>query len=104
VTTFDVCIEDDTNPANVLLINSFTGDYIFCCGDLTLTGQGRVNKKGSTIVLTHNKNDRRVSAQVSSNSLGGFRGAVTLQSPVGQTKCNFVDDDNRNNACNCSAP
>src|SRR5262249_47439584 len=31
VSASDVCLQDDTNPATVLVFNSTTGAYTFCC-------------------------------------------------------------------------
>jgi hypothetical protein len=58
-----------------------------------------VKKSGSTYTLTHNTVDRRVTAQLDS-ALN--RGAASLQSPVGTTRCTINDRNTRNNACACS--
>ena len=44
VNAFDLCLQDDSNPNTVLLINSVTGDYIFCCSGMTFTGKGTISK------------------------------------------------------------
>jgi hypothetical protein len=100
VTTFDVCIQDDGNPAIVLLFNSTTGQYVFCCDGTVYTGTGTVKKKGSLITLNHNPPDRRLTANV---TLGGT-GNATLQSPPGTLRCVITDRDVTNNTCNCSIP
>ncbi len=100
VTTFDVCIQDDGNPAIVLLFNSTTGQYVFCCDGTVFTGTGTVKKKGSLITLNHNPPDRRLTANV---TLGGT-GQATLQSPPGTLRCVITDRDVTNNTCNCSIP
>jgi uncharacterized repeat protein (TIGR01451 family) len=105
VTVFDICIQNNADASQVLLINSFTGDYVFCCqASLKVTGKGTVTKQGNTFTLTHNTSDRRVSGRTMPNGAGGYSGNASLQKPVGQTKCSFIDDDHRNNSCNCSAP
>jgi hypothetical protein len=98
VAIFDVCLQDDSMPGTVLLFNSYTGDYLFCCGGTTYTGTGTVVKQGGIYSLTHNTSNRRV--------LGRFevtqnRGTASLQSPVGVMKCSISDRDVRNNSCSC---
>jgi hypothetical protein len=95
---FDVCMEDDANPCKVLLFDSFTGDYIFCCCTFSLSGTGTVKKKGGTWSLTHTPPDRRV--QVTLDVLQ-HRGSANLQFPVGTPVCSIQDRDTRNNSCQC---
>src|SRR5262249_46935750 len=38
VCVFNVCLQDDSNPNNLILINTMTGDYRFCCNSVTYTG------------------------------------------------------------------
>jgi hypothetical protein len=95
---FDICLQDDSNPANVLLVNSRTGDYRFCCGGRTFIGRGSVAIKGCTISLQHTTTDRRVSATIDKLS---FRGSASLQAPPGTIQCTITDRDIRNNSCSC---
>jgi subtilisin-like proprotein convertase family protein len=99
VCVFDVCMEDDADPTKVLLFDSFTGDYIFCCGSFSLSGTGTVKKKGGTWSLTHTPPDRRV--QVTLDTLQ-HRGSANLQFPVGTQVCSIQDRDTRNNSCQCA--
>ena len=46
VTTFDLCVQHDSNPNTVLVFNSITGDYCFCCNGTTFTGKGTVTSQG----------------------------------------------------------
>ena len=62
VCVFNVCLQDDSNPSNVFLGNSFTGDYRFCCGGTTFTGKATVTRKGDVLTFQHNPTDRRVLA------------------------------------------
>ncbi|HJQ22513.1 MAG TPA: HYR domain-containing protein [Blastocatellia bacterium] len=98
VTTFDTCMQDDSNPATVLLFNSQTGDYRFCCGGTVFTGKGKVIVQGCTISLQHVTTDRRVQATVDKAS---FRGTASLQTPPGVLRCTISDRDIRNNSCKC---
>ncbi|MBI3651277.1 MAG: HYR domain-containing protein [Acidobacteria bacterium] len=100
VSAFDVCLQDDSTAATVLLFNSLTGDYRFCCRGTIFAGRGTVQKLGSTYTLTHNAADRRLSAKLE-GALN--RGTASLQSPVGTTRCTINDRDIRNNSCACAA-
>jgi hypothetical protein len=98
VMTFDVCLQDDSNATRVLLFSSVTGDYIFCCGQFTLSGKGSVTKQGGNITLQHNTSDRRVLGKFSTSSKSG---SASLQSPPGTIKCTITDRDTRTNSCAC---
>jgi hypothetical protein len=98
VTVFDVCLQDDSNPNNVLLINTLTGEYRFCCGGSVFAGTGSVIVKGCTITLQHNPSDRRVLAKLDKSV---SRGSASLQFPPGSIKCTISDRDTRNNTCGC---
>jgi hypothetical protein len=100
VTVFDVCLQDATSPNRVLLFNSFTGEYIFCCGSLTVTGTGTVTKMGSDITLQHNAATHRVMGKVSTSSR---KGSASLQKPPGNTACTITDPNIRDNTCACGA-
>ncbi|HKQ08942.1 MAG TPA: DUF11 domain-containing protein [Blastocatellia bacterium] len=95
---FDICLQDDSTPSTVLLINSHTGDYRFCCNGTAFAGKGTLTIRGSTITLQHNTTDRRVQATV---DLSVFKGSAALQTPPGVTRCTITDRDVRNNTCNC---
>ncbi len=103
VTTFDVCLEDNGNPGNVLLFNSVTGDYLFCCAStgVKVTGKGTLTKKGSDITLTHNPSNRRVSGKI---SISAKTGTASLQMPPGTNACMFSDSNTANNSCVCNMP
>jgi HYR domain-containing protein len=98
VSVFNVCLQDDSNPSTVVLLNSSTGEYRFCCGGTTFDGIGTVKIKGCTITLQDNTSDFRVVASVD-NSV--FRGSASLQSPPGTIRCAITDRDTRNNNCFC---
>jgi hypothetical protein len=58
ITVFDVLLQSDSDRNVQLLVNSFTGDYSFCCsqlppGESPLRGRGEARAHGSTITLTH---------------------------------------------------
>jgi hypothetical protein len=98
VTVFNICLQDDSNPGTVLLINSVSGAYRFCCGGTIFTGTGTINIRGCVLTLQHNPADRRVSASVDQTQ---FKGNAAIQFPVGVLKCTIGDRDTRNNSCTC---
>src|SRR5262249_14500663 len=99
VSASDVCLQDDTNPATVLVFNSTTGAYTFCCGGVTYTGTGKVTKSGGIIVLDHNPSDRRGHATIDSAT---HTGSASLQSPPGKQRSTVTDRNTLNNTCTCS--
>ena len=98
VTVFNGCLQDDSNPSNVLLFNATTGAYRLCCGGTTFTGQGVLFKLGCTLTIQDNSIDRRLLAKIDNAT---FRGTASFQLPPGTLKCTITDRDTRNNLCNC---
>jgi hypothetical protein len=98
VTVFDICVQDDSNSLIVVLVNSATGDYRFCCNGTVFTGKGQVTKTGNTYQLVHNPADRRV---LVTDDESAHRGSASLQVPAGTTRCTITDRDTRNNTCLC---
>jgi hypothetical protein len=98
VSTFDVCLQDDSNASIVFLGNTQTGAYLFCCGGTVFSGTARVIVKGKTATFQHNSADRRVLAKVNG---GSFKGTAALQSPPGRTICTITERDSRNSSCVC---
>ncbi|HYP28851.1 MAG TPA: S8 family serine peptidase [Blastocatellia bacterium] len=100
VTVFDICLQDDTNPSIVVLVNSFTGQYRFCCNGTVWTGTGKMQIQGNTFTLEHAATDRRVTVRLN-NGLTPPSGSASLQAPPGTTRCTITDRDTRNNSCVC---
>jgi hypothetical protein len=98
VKVFDLCLQDDSNSNTVLLINSNSGDYLFCCNGITMTGKGKISQQGNIFKLQHNPPDRRVLATVDESA---HRGTASLQAPPGVTRCTITDRDTENNSCIC---
>jgi hypothetical protein len=100
VTVYDIGLQDESNSATVVLVNSTTGQYHFCYSSTVFTGTGSVTRQGSTYIVTHNATDRRVTIRVNG---GGSppSGTALLQSPPGATSCTITDRDMRNNSCQC---
>jgi subtilisin-like proprotein convertase family protein len=98
VNVFNVRLQDNANSSTVLLFNTTTGAYRFCCSGTTFTGVGTVAVRGCTYTLTHNAADRRVSGQMDFST---FKGSGSIQLPVGTTRCTLSDNDVRNNTSLC---
>jgi hypothetical protein len=92
ITTFDVALQDDANPSTILLWNSVTGQYRFCCAGTVFTGVGKVSRQGCVFTLEHNPADRRVSGRVDK---AVFRGVGSLQAPPGTQRCTLSDFNTR---------
>src|SRR5581483_5077593 len=60
VTVFSACLQDDSNPATVVVFNATTGEYRFCCNGTTFTGLGKATVRGCVVQIEHNTADRRV--------------------------------------------
>jgi subtilisin-like proprotein convertase family protein len=99
VQMFDSCLQDDTNPASVLLFNSQTGAYMFCCGTTKLSGTGKITKKGLIVTLEHSAADRRVLGKLDGSAKSG---SASLQTPPGKTICTITDRSTLNNTCVCN--
>jgi 6-phosphogluconolactonase (cycloisomerase 2 family) len=100
VTIFNVWLQDDANPANVLLFNSNTGEYRLCYAGVNqpVTGIGMVMKKGCSATLQHNPPDRRLTASVDA---GTNKGTASYQSPPGSLKATITDKNVTNNTNLC---
>ncbi|MEW6126564.1 MAG: hypothetical protein AB1757_05950 [Acidobacteriota bacterium] len=96
---YDVCLQDDSVSGNVLLINSTTGEYQYCCNGATFTGTGTIKKRGQLISLNHNPGDRKVVATVDKAT---HRGTASLQLPHATTPCTITDRNTLNNTCQCN--
>ncbi len=100
VRVFDVYLQDDTNPGNAVLFNSFTGEYLFCCNGQKYTGTGTVKKQGCTVTLSDNST-KRVSVTADLNTK---KGNGTIQSPPGVNLCTITDRNMGDNTANCAYP
>jgi subtilisin-like proprotein convertase family protein len=96
---FDVRLQDDNNPGIVILFNSFTGDFRFCCGGTTFVGKGTAIRKGCVATLWYNSPTVRVIASVDAG--GPNKGSASLQTPPGSIKCTIYDRDITNDTSLC---
>ena len=93
VTIFDVVLQDDSDPSIILLWNSITGQYRFCCKGITFTGVGTSTIKGCIFTLEHNAADRRVLGRVDKTV---DRGTAAIQFPPGTIRCTITDRNTLN--------
>jgi len=100
VTTFDCALQDDSNPSTILLWNSVSGAYRFCCNGVTYTGMGTPRKSGCVFSLDAIAVDRRVNARLDKNARAG---SASLQAPAGVQRCTITDKNtlNDSNLTNC---
>jgi len=96
---FTTCLQDDSNPANVVVFNEQTGEYSFCCAGQLFTGQGTVVSRGCIVTIQDNSVDRRVLIKFDGSVNAG---AASLQSPPGSTRCTISDRNTTNNSCVCN--
>ncbi len=88
VIVFNGRLQDDSNPQNVLLFNTVTGDYSLCCGGTVFIGKGTIILRGCTLTLQHNLPDRRLLVSV---DFSQKKGTASLQFPPGVLKCTITD-------------
>ncbi len=105
VTVFNICIQDDSNPNNVLLFITSgpeTGDYRFCCGGAApRTGRGIVKQIGSSYTLSHQPPNRRVQATFNIDTTS----TASLQEPAGTIICTLTDRPTVGiKTCICGSP
>jgi hypothetical protein len=94
VTVFDVALQDDSNPSIILLWNSITGQYRFCCNGTTFTGIGKATRQGCVYTLqTPTATDRRILGR---HDKAVHAGSGSLQSPPGATRCTITDRNTLN--------
>jgi len=97
VTVFDVCLQDDGDPSKVVLANSLTGDYRFCCGGTVYVGRGTVITRGGMVTIEHNSMGRRVTIRADK---GLKLGTASLLAPP-SVVCTLRDVNTANNQCAC---
>jgi hypothetical protein len=94
VTTFDVALQDDSNPSIILLWNSITGSYRFCCKGTTFTGVGKATRQGCIYTLqTPAATDRRILGR---HDKAVHAGSGSLQAPPGAIRCTITDRNTLN--------
>jgi hypothetical protein len=103
VTVFSACLVDESNPSNVVLFNTLTGEYRFCCnGQLLATGTGVLTIRGCQGTITDQKGTRKVTItfDFSANGHGAGTASLFLNGST-NPKCSITDMDMSNNVCTC---
>jgi hypothetical protein len=99
INSFDVCLQDDGNPAVQMQWSTVTGAYRFCCGGTTYTGTGSVSNRGKVSSLKVGGTDRYIEATFDG---GTNRGNAALRYfPTGIT-CTISDRNTANDSCTCN--
>jgi hypothetical protein len=106
VSVFSFCLQDETNPGNIVLVNAQTGDFSFCCGGVQIaSGRGTLTTHGCIGSIDATKGDRQVHIQwdtSANNSLG--EGTAYVQKLSNKTICQITDKNMSNNTCQCGSP
>jgi subtilisin-like proprotein convertase family protein len=97
VSAFSACLQDDSVPTNVVFFSP-TGDYLFCCNGVMVSGTGLATVRGCIVSIQHNPPDRRVLLTFDG---AVHRGTASLQMPPGTIKCTIIDRNTLNNTCTC---
>jgi hypothetical protein len=103
VNIFTFCLQDDSSDGNVVFVNAFTGDYLFCQNGVPLaSGKGTLVVHGCNFQIDHTKGDRKVHIQgdTSANS-GQGSGTAYIQKLGGGFVVQITDRNMSNNACTC---
>lgn len=100
---FSLCLVDDSNPGNVVLINSITGDYRYCCNGVNVaSGRGVLTAHGCVVTIEHQKGDRRVLIQADTVSNGGLGTGAAFIQIFGAQSCRISDRSIGGNQCACN--
>lgn len=97
------CLQDDSNPGDVVLIDAQTGDYSFYRDGVPIaSGRGTLTTTGSISVVDHTKGNRQIHIQwdTSANS-GSGAGTAYVQKLSTHLVCQITDRNMSNNACQC---
>jgi uncharacterized delta-60 repeat protein len=95
---FDICLQDDSN-GDQFQMNSNTGDYQFTnCSGFLVSGTGDITRRGSSVTLQHNEDDRRLMAKIDTTTNKGSA-SVQMFSPI--TTFSITDRNITNNTCGC---
>ncbi len=109
---FNVCLQDDSRPATVILWNTVTGDYRFSppagsaatqTGSAPPAGKGTMAMKGCILTLQHNAPDRRVFATLDTCTQTGSASVQTSPPNSPKVKFTITDKNTTDNTCPCPA-
>ncbi|HJZ68309.1 MAG TPA: hypothetical protein VKF81_09325, partial [Blastocatellia bacterium] len=93
---------DDANPGNVVLFNTNTGEFRYCCsGVVVASGVGALTVRGCIITIDSRKGDRRVMITADTTAEGVGRGTAFIER-AGALLCQISDHSMAGNACTCN--
>jgi subtilisin-like proprotein convertase family protein len=98
VTVFNVRLQDDSKPANVILWNSQTGAYCATANGQSFSGTGVATKTGSIFKLTVNTGGVRIDALADG---AANKGQGSIQKPVGTMLATIKDSVLTNDTATC---
>ena len=104
VTVFSGCLVDESIPGDVVLFNTQTGDYRFCCnGILLASGRGVLTIRGCIGTIDDQKGARRVHIEFdfSANDGKGKGTAALFLNGATNPKCKIIDMSMRGDSCSC---
>jgi hypothetical protein len=106
VTAFGFCLQDETSPGNIVLVNAQTGEYYFCCGGEPIaSGNGTLNARGCIGTIDSAKGDRKIHIQWDTSAENGAgSGTAFVQKFSNKTVCQISDRNMSNNTCQCLTP
>ncbi len=104
VTSYDICLQDETNPLLNILVNSVSGDYLFTNCErkgVTLSGRGGVSTTLCTREVRDSRGDRFVNV-IYNKCVRHGTAVIRIVSPTGTTVYNIVDNKVGHGTCSCS--
>jgi uncharacterized repeat protein (TIGR01451 family) len=107
VTVFSFCLQDDSSPGNVVLVNAQTGEFSFCCGGVPIaSGRGDLNTNGCIGSINSNKGNRHVHIQWDTAAANGLGTGTAFVAKLSSNNlvCQITDRNMTNNTCQCPPP
>jgi hypothetical protein len=91
-----ICLQDDNNPANKVVVDVNTGTFLVQCNGDNFLAMGNVSKRGSNVTLNYNSGNSRMTLNINT---AANTGSASIQTPQGTT-CTIQDRNINNNSCN----
>jgi HYR domain len=106
VSAFSFCLQDNSDPGNVVFVNAVTGDFSFCCGGVPIaSGRGTLTTRGCIGSIDHTKGNRQVHIQWDTAAVNGLgAGTAFVRKLSDKIVCQITDRNMSNNTCQCSNP
>jgi len=104
VNVFSFCLQDDSSPGNVVFVNAFTGDYVFCSGGVQIaSGRGNSTVRACEFDIDSTKGNRKVHIHGDTAAANGNgAGTAVIQKTTGPMIIQITDKNMSNNTCSCS--